>query len=59
MRVLALLAASGCVTAIHGRQSTLETVAKPFEAQAQTGAFSLADTLARDHVVLVFYRGFW
>lgn len=59
MRALALLAASGCVTAIHGRQSTLESVATPFEAQAQTGSFSLADSLKRDHVVLVFYRGFW
>jgi hypothetical protein len=59
MRALALLAASGCVTAIQPRGGTLETTAPSFSAPAQTGTFSLGDTLKREHVVIVFYRGHW
>lgn len=59
MRPLAFLAMTGCITSIHPRGGTLETTAPRFEAQSQLGAFSLSEALSRDHVVLVFYRGFW
>jgi len=59
MRALAVLAASGCVTAIHPRAGALQATAPAFDAPAQTGTFSLPAALAREHVVLVFYRGHW
>lgn len=59
MRALALLAVTGCVTSIHPRGGALETTAPRFDATSQLGAFSLSEALAQDHVVIVFYRGFW
>jgi hypothetical protein len=59
MRALALLAVTGCVTSIHPRAGTLETTPRRFEASSQLGAFSLSEALSRDHVAIVFYRGFW
>ena len=59
MRALALVFATGCVTAIQPRQGTLVDTAPDFTADSQRGPFSLAEARRTDHVVLVFYRGFW
>jgi hypothetical protein len=59
MRPLALLAMTGCITSIHPRGGTLETTPPRFEGVSQLGSFSLSEALTRDHVVIVFYRGFW
>jgi peroxiredoxin len=54
---------AGCVTALHvTTPASVEvgTSAPPFALPAQDGhTVSLADTLARGPVVLVFYRGYW
>ncbi len=57
--LVALVVGTGCVTAIQAREGTLVTSATGFTAASQRGSFSLGETLKRDHVVLVFYRGHW
>lgn len=59
MRALALLAATGCVTAIHPREGVLATSAPNLSAPSTRGTFSLANELKQHDVVLVFYRGHW
>jgi len=59
MRALALLAATGCVTAIHPRGGDLASTAPASTLPSQLGMFSLGETLKHDHVVIVFYRGHW
>jgi len=63
MRAFAPLAVAGCVTALHvttPASVSVGTNAPPFVLTAQDGhAVSLADSLARGPVVLVFYRGYW
>ncbi len=57
----ALLFATGCVTSIHvARPAEVTTAAVPFSLVAQDGqAVTLAASLAKGAVVLVFYRGHW
>lgn len=60
MRALALVAVSaGCFTAIEPQPGALIDRTTPFSLPSQRGTFSLTDTLAQQHVVLVFYRGHW
>jgi len=58
-----VLAASGCVTALHVTTSatiTDDELAPAFALPAQDGhTVSLASALEHGPVVLVFYRGYW
>ncbi|MEO8700834.1 MAG: hypothetical protein ABI867_12365 [Kofleriaceae bacterium] len=53
--------ALGCVNTIHvSRPQPVATKATAFSLQSQDGStITLADVLAHDHAVLVFYRGHW
>jgi hypothetical protein len=59
--VACLLASVGCVTGIDvAKPAEPVSVASPFTLAAQDGStVTLAEVLAQDHVVLVFYRGHW
>jgi hypothetical protein len=64
VRIAALaLASSGCITALHVTTPATATdgeIAPGFALPAQDGSpVSLAGTLARGPVALVFYRGYW